>query len=422
LCGCVVQIEGKETQAAPPPAPVEEPAPTNVSDPTPSVTPHPIRNKRTLATFVRPRLNTKIVKIGFLFLFIVAVVLGIQRIVIGGRQGRIDRAAQPLEARLSAIQADATKPRMEKERLLADLERDTQNALEANKSDPAIHSKLEDVWEHVHDAYATTSKQKMIEHLSVFYDFRLVTPDLIVSQVALDVPGKLGVFLDSGKKRLVSLSLEKKQPQTVSVSEDVGVSVALTVVDRKAYVLGSKGIYEVSLPLDTAGKVFAPSSGLWQDPKLVGSYGDNLYVFDKDVRQIFRYDRTDGSASPSAWLRSKEGVDIDQISSLAIDGDVWMGTTAGKVYKFTRGDRTPFAFQDILSPPQSSIALYTTTDSANLYVLEPRQKRLLTFDKSGMYVSSIVSADLASATAIVVDEDSHTAFVSAGSIVFAVPL
>jgi hypothetical protein len=99
-----------------------------------------------------------------------------------------------------------------------------------------------------------------------------------------------------------------------------------------------------------------------------------------------------------------------------------MGMTAGKVYKFTRGDRTPFAFQDILSPPQSSIALYTTTDSANLYVLEPRQKRLLTFDKSGMYVSSIVSADLASATAIVVDEDSHTAFVSAGSIVFAVPL
>lgn len=423
LSGCVLVLEEKVVAEEVKPEPTDiraiEPPIERPSEP-PVM--HMSSNKRILPSFGRLRLNARLFKIGLLLLILVVGILGIQRFVIGGRQTRIDQAVNPLSDRLAKIQQDASTPRMEKERLLGNLERDTRNAQDTYKSDPAIRSKLDEVWQKVHETYLITSKQQMIEHLSVFYDFRLVTPDLIVSQVALDVPGKLGVFLDSGKKRLVSLSLEKKQPQTVSVSDDIGVSVALTVVDRKAYVLGSKGIYEVSLPLDTAGKLFTPSSSLWQDPKLIGSFGDNLYTFDKGVRQIFRYDRNDASASPSAWLRGKEGVDIDQISSLSIDGDVWMGTTEGKVYKFTRGDRVDFNFQDILSPPQSSVSIYTTPESSKLYVLEPRQKRLVIFEKSGQFVSAVVSPDLASATAVVVDEDGKTAYVSAGSIVFAVPL
>lgn len=369
---------------------------------------------------VSPRYK-KIVTFIFCCVFLVSSILLLQKFLLNARLRRIQGATAPLAARLSTITA-SSEPRMEKEKELAQLLSDTTQAQSNSGSDLAVRRELDIFIEKVKSAYIMTSMRKEIDHLSVFYDFRLISTDFVASQIQYDIPGKLAVFVDTARGKIVSLSIEKKQPQALSLNTDVGKLQSLTIVNRRAYLLGQSGIYEVSLPLDTQGKVVASASGQWQSPRLIGSFAKNVYVFDPDARQIFRYDTEDFSASPSAWLRGKEGVDFDSIHSLAIDGDIWMGTSQGGVYKFSRGDRMSFAYKDILNPPQTSIALYSAELLPNIYLLEPREKRILIFDKQGSYVSSIVSQDLESATSLIVNEDGTRAYVLSGSLVYEVEL
>ncbi len=351
---------------------------------------------------------------------IVAIVL-LQRFVLLSRTRRIQNVTEPLTSRLTTI-SSSNQSRMEKEKALAQLIADTEQALASNPSDIAIERELGSFQLQLKGEFERIAKQKHIENLPVFYDFRLIATDFVASQIQYDIPGRLAVFLDTARGKIVSLSLEKKQPQALSINTDIGKLQSLTVVDRNAYLLGNTGIYEVSLPLDTQGKTVASSSADWVSPERIGSFAKNVYIFDPGGRQIYRYDREDFSASPSAWLRGKEGVDFESVTSLSIDGDIWMGTNTGGMYRFTRGDRRNFAFTDIVNAPDTSISIYTAEMLPHIYVLEPRAKRIVIFDKSGAYVSSLVSADLESATSLIVDEEGTKAYVLAGSLVYEVEL
>lgn len=361
--------------------------------------------------------------LGALILVATLVVTGmaLQQFVLSLRQRRISGVTAPLTSRLSAI-VSSSDSRMEKEKKLSQLIVDTTLAKTTVASDIAITRELNSFELKLQEEYKRIAKRKELENLSVFYDFRLITADFVASQIQYDVPGKLAVFLDTARGKIVSLSLEKKQPQALTLNSDIGKLLSLTVVDRKAFLLGKSGVYKVSLPLDTQGEIVASSSSQWVSPERIGSFAKNIYVLDPGSRQIYRYDRDDFSASPSAWLRGKEGVDFDAITSISIDGDVWMGTTQGKIYKFTRGERGNFSFLDIVQPPDTSISIYTAEFLPNLYVLEPRANRIVIFDKSGAYVSSIVCPDFGSATSIVVDENGKKAYVLAGSLVYEVEL
>ncbi len=397
----------------------EEPT-SVVSEKSKDVIPRRAYSARTFWLHVSPaykKLLSYVIVVGVVLIGIALL----QRFILSARDRRISGATAPLSKRLSAIEA-STVARMEKEKQLDELVRDTNQAKVDNSSDPAIESKLEVFSLNLNSVYEQISKQRHIDHLPVFYDFRLISTDFVASEIQFDLLGKLAIFLDTARGKLVSLSLEKKQPQALSLNSDVGKLLSLTIVDRKAYVLGKAGIYEVSLPLDTEGKVVASASADWQSPERIGSFGTNVYVFDSQSRQIFRYDRGDFSSSPSAWLRGKGGVDLDTITSLSIDGDVWAGTSTGTLYRFTRGDRSQFSYQDIVHPPESSIALYTANLSNNLYVLEPRASRLVVFDKTGVYQYSIVCPDFAASTSLIVDEDTKRAYVLAGSLVYEVEL
>ncbi|MEP7167353.1 MAG: hypothetical protein ABI758_05210 [Candidatus Woesebacteria bacterium] len=424
ICGCVFSFSKEHIEAATPEV-VQDSGPfvpqkqieiqrsESIRQPLAS------KRKRVFVWLSVSPTRRKALKLVVAGLLLIGIFLSVQRFVLYRREMRIKSAVTPLQTRYDQIGSD-NPPRVEKERLLGDLLNDVGEAAKTAASDPATSSKLFSLREKVLDSYQQVSKQTQVEHLSIFYDFRLVTADFVASQVAYDVPGKLAVFLDTNRNRMVSLSLEKKQPQTLSLNSDLGAAVSVTIVDRKAYVLGTKGIYEVSLPLDTAGKNIVEASSDWQEPKMIGSFATNLYVVDREARQIFRYDRSDPAASPSAWLKRKEGIDFGSLNSLAIDGDIFLSTTQGKINKLTRGEPVGFSLTDLLKVPDSSLVVYTDEESPYLYFLEPHAKRIFITDKSGQYVMSIVSQDLEAATGLIVDEEGKKIYVLAGSLVYEV--
>lgn len=364
----------------------------------------------------------KVLSIVCALLIFILVFLAVSQITGMNRTRRIKSSVDPYHVRLEQARTDVQTNKLSSLQQLRGLQKELRERIEQTKKDKTLQRAYEDELTQVNSLYDQFSGEKRVEKLQVFYDFRLVSQDFVASQVAFDIPGKQAVFLDGSHSKLLSLSLEKKQSQVLSVDEKLKNPFAVTVVNRKAYVLGQEGVVELSLPLDQIGRMAIEATEQWQGPRLIGSYGTNAYIVDAKQRNIYRYDLEDQGASPSAWLASKEGIDFEKIMSIAVDGDVWMTTSEGSIHKFTRGDEVPFTVTGLLDPFTSTVLLYTQKESDYLFVLEPRQKRFVLLKKSGEFVASIISEDLAATTSLIVDEKSKNAYILSGSLVYEVNL
>ncbi|PWU23377.1 hypothetical protein C5B42_03260 [Candidatus Cerribacteria bacterium 'Amazon FNV 2010 28 9'] len=270
--------------------------------------------------------------------------------------------------------------------------------------------------------YAQVSGERHIEKLNTFYDFRLVAADFMATALDFDIPGKVAVVLDGNKSRILSLSLEKKEAIPLSIDAQLPSPFDVSVSDRNAYVLANGGVMQLSLPLDTIGSVVIARDSTWQTPKLIDTFGTNAYILDTGARALFKYDLTSPTASPSNWFKTEQGINFDTITTLRVDGNVWLGDSNGQVMKFMQGNKVPFTLQGVVDPPSSSITLFTTPDSDALYILEPRAKRILIVGKDGAYKSSIISDDLSTADKLIVDEGDKKIYVLAGSLMYEIDM
>lgn len=345
----------------------------------------------------------------------------VSMVVTARRNMQIASTIKPYQQRLDSLAQLGTDKKLEQMSGLRELSRDI-NSRKKDTKDTSLARRLDQLLSMVDQKFASISGEKHLDKLHIFYDFRLITADFVANSIAYDIPGKLAVFLDGSHSRLLSLSLEKKEALTLTVDEKLVHPFALAVDNRKAYVLGNEGVMRLSLPLDVMGSILVNRDNTWNTPKLIDTFGTNAYVLDAGARNLLKYDLEDPTASPSGWLRNKEGLDFDKITSLQIDGSVWMGTTTGKVFHFTQGAPTAFSYQGVLEPPTSPVYLYTSQESQKLYVLEPHASRLLVLSKDGVYQELITSNDFSTATGVVVDETANKAYILSGSLVYEVEL
>lgn len=356
-----------------------------------------------------------------LLVTMVLVVLTISAYLTNRKNYNLEKSLSPYADKLTYVKSLSFDKKMEQLEKLNELSQDLRVAISTTK-EARLSRKLQDLASQASDLYAKLANEKRVGKLRVFYDFRLVAADFVASSVAYDVPGRLAVFLDSARGRVLSLSLEKKEPLQLTVSEKLARPISITVENRKAYVMGDEGVMQLSLPLDVMGSVVLLPDGVWQNPKLIGSFGQNAYVFDSGVRNVLKYDLTDQNATPSGWLRNKEGFDFESIVSMQIDGNLWFGTNAGKINLYSQGNPQKFSIKDLLTPPTSPVYLYTTKESSKLYVLEPHAGRILILNKDGTHQGTILSDDLLTATGLVVDEVSSKIYVLSGSLVYEVEI
>lgn len=414
LCVALVQLKEPEVEEPTVPLPAIQTLPPSTISP-PPLSHRPLQTRRIKVGFKRSKL---VGALGVVIAFCIVIVLG-NSLILGRRNARVESVIKPYSLRLE--QAKGQSEKVAKIQALSALLTDLEQSRVQYASDRLISRRFDALFQSAKAEYEAVSAQKEIAKLSVFYDFRLVAADFVASSFAFDRPGKLAVCLDRTQNRLLSLSLENKAPQTLSIADKLTESTAVTVQNRKAYVVGTQGVIELSLPLDTMGKLVASAPTDWQ-PRLISAFGDNVYALDRKQRNIMRFDVTDPTSSPSAWIKDKEGINFDELSSLVVDGDVWVGTTQGTVLRFSRGEQIGFKLEQAVSLPTSTIALYTTETSTLLYILEPRGKRLLVYQKDGTYVASVISPDLETASSVIVDEETQTAYILAGSLIYSVSL
>jgi hypothetical protein len=262
--------------------------------------------------------------------------------------------------------------------------------------------------------YDSISGEKTIDKLPVYYDLQLVKSDFLAQRIAI-APNTLA-FLDQEKNASIELTVDKKQPSAPDMS-GVANPKDLTLSDsNKIYTLGD-GIFQV-------GQIVVQKDSAWSDPEFLRLFGTNLYVLDKGAKTIFKYvGASDGSfGAGTVWIKSAPGVDFSTATSMAIDGRMWVATSNGNIYVFAQGSKAGFSVKGLSKPFASDLKIYTDSNLDNLYVLEAQAGRVVELGKDGTFKASFTSKDFASCTGIVVTPDGQTAYLSAGSLVYALPL
>lgn len=269
--------------------------------------------------------------------------------------------------------------------------------------------------------YSDISGLDALQELPIFYDLRLVSSDFVASKVLMD--GTKLFFFDTEQKTAISLETTSKKAAKQTIPVEAFVDAAL--LGGNPLVLTDNGI----------GRAIFTDEGLDYNEviadgdsnrlaTLLATYDPYLYVVNPEKRNIYRYAETeDGFSDPIGWIQEiARGLEFSSISSIAIDGDVWLGTKSGGIYKFTRGRVQDFEIRGLQVPFESTVLVHTSDASDKLYILEAQKNRIVVLQKNGDFIQEISNTSLGSVTDIVVNDSGTSLFAISGSVLFKIDL
>jgi len=270
------------------------------------------------------------------------------------------------------------------------------------------------------ELYDQISGQEEFGQLEIFYDLRLVDSEFVVS--AVDATQQQAVFLDAGKKQVIALNLDNKQIKQFDLN-DADRLIDLELTDSTITILG-KGVLAKDLTdEDSNFEEIIPEGDSNRNATLVEGFATYIYIFNPEKRNIYRYAKQEEEYSdPIGWVSGAAGFDYKQVSSLAIDGEMWIATRNGGLHKLASGREQEFEIIGLAEPFTHSLQVFTHEDLKNLYLLEPNSKRLVVINKKGEFLKEIKSDSLISTTTLFVSEELGKAFAVSGSIVYAMSI
>ncbi len=340
-----------------------------------------------------------------------SVVLGLLLYRTMSIQAEQQRVLQPLEELSKQVRSyDETQRVRQRE--------EASSLLERMKSTKIVYNtnsrRLEQLLLETEKFYNSISGEKNLVNLPVYYDFRLIQASFLASRGSREKTQS--VFLDTSSNSLIRLDLGLKRHEALP-SEGLASSGDLALVGGVNYILAGSSIRSLS-PDAAKTELHAalPAAG---DYSALDAFGENLYVLDRGRQQIWRLGM-EAESSPSGWVRAARGVDFSRISSLSIDGSIWLGSQNGDIFKLTRGERETFALQGLADPFTSTVFLAVNPQGEKLVVVEPSKQRLVVFDKQGNYQQQVLSQQLGAVTDIFLSEDERSVFLVAGSLIYQV--
>ncbi len=222
------------------------------------------------------------------------------------------------------------------------------------------------------------------------------------------------VLVTSGKEDtlLYSYSLTNKELSTQlhDTVTPLGDNAVPKEQDKIVFAVGDTNIAEfenTTKSLSQKNISFPTPNGKIQS---MGLYNRRLYILDPMNNQIFKHNQTlTGYDKGVPWIT--DGVDIKQGVSLAIDGDVYVLSSNGKVSKFTSGKISFFELQGVLPELTSATKIWTSSDTNNIYILDTSLKRIVVIDKQGKFLKQFTSPQWNQVSSFVVDEKAKKIFV-----------
>jgi len=281
--------------------------------------------------------------------------------------------------------------------------------------------------------------RREVENVTLLYGLTLPLisfPDGTMPRQAM-VIGQDIYLLDAGRNEIVFYrlaadgeSLASTQGQVVLRTGDVvgGVTVGALLdlawqppvpgYDDKSSLLildNNNNLFRYNQQVDGASVVKFGDGPAWTRATQIETYLGRLYVADEGGNQIYRYNigRHD-QATP--WFKPTTQVNLANLSTMRIDGDIWLLYQDGKVVRYHDGEQLPYSLDSSVALPAQAVDLWVGQDGDDaLYLVDPPLERILVFNKtSGAYLEqfqAVEGAALRDLQGLFVDQSHNTQYI-----------
>jgi hypothetical protein len=355
------------------------------------------------------------------FLIVGAAVILLLAGIIFWRQYQIGQELATLQPRFGELQQQFAQAKevAESEPITARSEtkavmQGLEDLIAANPDKPAAIKALKDQYQLV-QTFAGTIAGTETQDLEPFFDLRLAEANFVTKDLGL--AGNTLLALDAAGGRAVLLDLTNKQTSQI-VFDNIGTGRALAVDEDALYILAD-GLHQFELSENHPHTKLKDQGDSDRAAIILVRFNTYLYAFNPEERNLYRYlQNAEGLSDPIGWLTDKQGLEFDTVTSMAIDGDVWLTTNSGEVLKYTQGQPQNFSIADLATPFDSALKIATHPDSDYLFILEKTRHRLVLVRKDGSFFKEIVSDSLASAETLAASTAENAVYVVSGSLVY----
>ncbi|HET8568601.1 MAG TPA: hypothetical protein VFM93_06415 [Candidatus Limnocylindria bacterium] len=213
-------------------------------------------------------------------------------------------------------------------------------------------------------------------------------------------PLETGVVLERGQRNVGS-------PVAVVLEEAV-----VFAIDDARRVFRAEG--------NTIAQVTPPGNERWTAVTSVAMFFGNLYVLDAKSGQVWRHEGEPGGFGRSAPFLA-QALAPDAARSLAVDGDIWVVTTAGEVLRFRRQGLSTSAERIAFTPrwegtPVRPVQIQALESQRSIYFLDAAGRRVVRMARDGRETARFaLPGELPEPSAFYVSEVSSLAYTLHGS-------
>ena len=198
---------------------------------------------------------------------------------------------------------------------------------------------------------------------------------------------------------------------------------SLLIIDRNNNVFGYDERVEGATRLDIGGQ------SSWGSISQIQTYSQRIYVADDALGAVYRINPADLSAPSENWFEGPTQPELAGLVSMEIDGDIWMlfnSANRGVIVRYRAGEQVPFSPENSIGLAEDPVDMFVTRqDTANIYLVDADQDRILVYDKNGAYLSQLLAPEddlLRGLAGLYIDEVTSTMYLLTQTELFSHPL
>jgi hypothetical protein len=260
----------------------------------------------------------------------------------------------------------------------------------------------------------------LLEEAGVFLDLELVREGS--EGDGLDFDGEELLVLDKESEVVLAIKVDSKQAEVVGGGVLLKGARLAAVYFGRGLVVADTGVVELSLIAKTSA-VVVDEDEVGGGVVAIDMFGGNLYFLDGKKGKIYKLAGIEGGfGSPQEWLGAGIEPDFSKVTAMAIDGDIWVLTSTGKVEKYTRGVGVAVEIQGLDVELKEPKVIYTDEESERVYILDKGNTRVVVADKDGVYQGQYQWSGIQNSSDMVVAEKEGKILLLSGSKIYEIQI
>lgn len=227
------------------------------------------------------------------------------------------------------------------------------------------------------------SKTVTLTNLKLVYDFKIQNENS--NPTAIYGIANTLFIADPGAGTLYELSLT--EPVTIKELESEHTLTSTRLIsstENNVYGVDNDGLFRINLETQELDRDAVTLDGNWENIKAVSIFVSNIYLLDSASDQIIRFVGTDtGFADGCSWITGEP--DLPVPIDMAINGEIFILSQNGQIFKFSRGKRDPFNLDGVDSKLVEPIKIYTNKELDYIYILDRGTRRVIVTTTEGTY-------------------------------------